>query len=213
MQLSMTGKRSHTQNPQSIDRSFFWDHNLGGMEFETSPCSSTSITDIWCGKHHVDDTQPPLDGSSVTSSRSESRGEELSDKQRLKPEGGELAKFLVKLSLANPQVYEGLMAVEDPRTSAVLYLQLCVLCEGTSNRTLERKRDKLFSELDGENLWKVDQLRLNFTHFLQKVQVLQTLLREEERLHRSLHATHKAKVRCAGFWPIMSKSPCFVVRF
>jgi len=137
-----------------------------------------------CGTFHSS-AQAPLGRPSVTSSRSESRGEELLDKQRLKLQGVELVKFLVKLSLTNPQVYEGLMAVEAPCTTAVLYLQLCVLCEGTSNLMWERKRDKLFSELDGEDLWKVAQLRMNFTHFIQKVEVLQSLLREEEQLHRS----------------------------
>eukprot|EP00450_Noctiluca_scintillans_P008838 CAMPEP_0194485790 /NCGR_PEP_ID=MMETSP0253-20130528/6668_1 /TAXON_ID=2966 /ORGANISM="Noctiluca scintillans" /LENGTH=256 /DNA_ID=CAMNT_0039325801 /DNA_START=37 /DNA_END=807 /DNA_ORIENTATION=- len=117
----------------------------------------------------------------------------------------QLAEVIEKIHETNPEVVEDLMAVEDPCTNVVLYIQLCVKgARSMDNPISERRRAKISKELTDDEMWRLDQLSVQFTTCEQRVEVVKALLQTEAKL-ASLDVTENFGLRFPQFWYFMSK--------
>lgn len=117
----------------------------------------------------------------------------------------QLAKSMEKIRETNRDLYEELMAIEDPCTTAVLFIQLCVkAARGMHHPMAERRREKIGAQLTEAEKWRLEQLSLQFTTHEQKVQVVKILLQAESKF-ASLDEAQNFGLRFPRFWSFMSK--------
>jgi len=117
----------------------------------------------------------------------------------------QLVKAMEKIRETNRDLYEELMAIEDPCTTAVLFIQLCVkAARGMHHPMAERRREKIGAELTEAEKWRLEQLSLQFTTHEQKVQVVKILLQAESKF-ASLDQAENFGLRFPRFWSFMSK--------
>lgn len=131
-----------------------------------------------------------------TDASHKSRGSALSE---------QLVKAMEKIYETNPDLYKELMAIEDPCTTAVLFIQLCVkAARGMHHPMAERRREKIGAQLTEAEKWRLEQLSLQFTTHEQKVEVVRILLQAEAKF-ASLDQAENFGLRFPRFWSFMSR--------
>mmetsp|Transcript_57948 Transcript_57948/g.154428 ORF Transcript_57948/g.154428 Transcript_57948/m.154428 type:complete len:244 (-) Transcript_57948:586-1317(-) len=194
------------QSSKSLDEiKRIWCERSDDIGFPMTLQDPTLSSARTCDSGESENVHRQLRGTSSQETQQTTDASQMTHRQRRSAEQLVLAEVIEKIRETNPELCQDLMAINDPCTTAVLYIQLCVkAARSTDNPISERKRDKISKDLTDDEMWRLDQLSVQFTTCEQRVEVVKALLQTEAKL-ASLDVTENFGLRFPQFWYFMSK--------